>query len=396
MSEKIKGISAIKILNSRGEETIKVKVKSENHEASFAVPQGKSAGYHEAISLSSDAAINKIKEVIAPIIIGMEVDFQKIDKVLIEKDGTAQKKSLGANAILGTSIAVAKLQAKIEKKLLFDFLSQFFKEQKGNFHLLMNLINGGVHSFNGPPFQEYLIVLKGNTFAESIFLGARIYKEIGDALKTNIGDEGGYVPMERDVEFPLRLFTQIIQDKGFDKNKVSIGIDIAATQFFQDNCYLIGDKEFTNTELKNFYLEILKKYNIEYLEDPFFEDDFEDFSLLKKECSNCLIVGDDLTVTNTVHLKQAIEQESISGLIIKPNQIGTLSETIDTIKLAKENNIEVIVSHRSGDTNDFFISDLAVACGAWGLKSGAPARGERIAKYNRLLEIEEIKNAKNK
>lgn len=391
MSEKIKNIDAIKVLDSRGEETIKVKVKSENHEASFVVPQGKSKGYYEAIFLPPDVAINNLKELVLPLVRGKEVNFREIDKILIEADNTPQKRSFGANTILGTSLAVAKLQAKIEKKHLFVFLSQFFKDQKKNFNLLMNLINGGIHSFNGPPFQEYLIIINGDSFKESVFLGAEVYREIGKSLKTNIGDEGGYVPIERDVEFPLRLFTEIIQRRGIGE-KVSIGIDVAATQFFQNEGYLLGDKDFTNEELRKFYLEILKKYNITYLEDPFFEDDFEGFALFKKEAGNCLIIGDDLTVTNVVRLKRAIEQNSISGLIIKPNQIGTLSETINTINLARENNLEVVISHRSGDTNDSFISDLAIASGAWGLKTGSPARGERVAKYNRLIEIEEMKD----
>jgi enolase len=388
--EKIRAVSAIKILNSRSEETIKVEVKSENFKASFSVPQGKSKGKYEAISLSTDNAIKSISKLIVPKILGKEVNFQDIDKTLLESEGTLQKKVFGANAILGVSIALAKIQAKIEKKPLYEFLSQFLRKKGEKPRLLMNLINGGIHSFGGPEIQEYLIILKTETFNEGVFLGSEIYRRLGETLKTNIGDEGGYVKEFENSEEPLKILKEIIEREKVESN-VSIGLDVAASQLFNGENYELDNKNFSKEKIEDFYLNLSEKYKINYLEDPFYEDDFESFKNLKAKIKGCLVVGDDLTVTNVNRLKEAIKEDSISGVIIKPNQIGTLTETIKAINLATENNIDVIISHRSGETNDSFISDLSVACGAWGIKTGAPARGERVAKYNRLLEIEKEK-----
>jgi len=389
--EHIKNIKVIKILNSRSEETIKVKVFSENFSASFSLPQGKSKGKHEAVFLSADKAKEKIENLILKKIKGEKVDFQKIDKILINLDGTKQKKKLGANSILGISVALAKLQAKIQRKPLFEFLSNFF-EKKPNFslHLLMNFVNGGVHSVGGPTFQEYLVILKSESLSKSVFLGSKIYKILGEKVNSNIGDEGGYVFGKGNSEKPLEILKGIIKNENFQKNAF-LGLDLAASQFFNGKNYFVDGKKFSKNDLKNYYLKLVLKYGLIYLEDPFEENDFNSFSLLKKEVNNCVVVGDDLTVTNKERLKEAIKKQSISGLIVKPNQIGSLSETIEVINLAKKNNIKVIISHRSGETNDSFIADLAIASNAWGIKTGAPARGERVAKYNRLIEMENFK-----
>lgn len=389
--EKIKKISVTKILNSRSEETIKVKVFSNNYFASFSVPQGKSTGKYEALFLSTDRAKKIIERVIFPKLKNKEVDFQEIDKILIKLDGTNQKRKLGANSILGISIATAKLQAKIEKKPLFEFLSGFFnKKPSFNFFLLMNLINGGAHSIGGASFQEYLVLVKDKTLTKSVFLGSEIYRELGQILKTNIGDEGGYVFGRGNSIEPLNILRSLIKKRNIE-NKVFLGLDVASSQFFNGKNYKIDKKFYNSKKLEELYLDLISKYNLIYLEDPFKENDFDSFSSLNKKAKNCLIVGDDLTVTNKERLKKAITKEAISGIIIKPNQIGSLSETIETINFAKENGIKIIISHRSGETNDSFIVDLAVASGAWGIKTGAPARGERIAKYNRLIEVEEIR-----
>lgn len=386
--EKIKKISVNKILNSRSEETIKVRIFSNNYFASFSVPQGKSAGKYEAIFVSADKAKKVIENLIFPKIQNKKVDFQEIDKILLKLDGTEQKRKLGANSILAISIATAKLQAKIQKKPLFEFLSQFFNQRPSfNFFLLMNLINGGVHSIGGASFQEYLVLVKDKSLTKSVFLGSEIYKELGKILKSNIGDEGGYVFGRGNSIEPLKILRKIIKKRKVE-NKVFLGLDTASSQFFDGKNYKIDKKIYNPKELEKLYLNLISNYRLIYLEDPFEENDFNSFSSLNKKVKNCLIVGDDLTVTNKERLKTAIAKNSISGIIIKPNQIGSLSETIEVINIAKKNNIKIIISHRSGETNDNFIADLALACGAWGIKTGAPARGERVAKYNRLIEIE--------
>ncbi len=388
--EKIKKILVTEILNSRSEKTIKVTIFSDNFRASFSVPQGKSKGKYEAVFLSSEKAKEIIEEVIFPKIKDSQVDFQKIDQQLINFDGTSQKKKLGANSILGVSVAVAKLQAKAEKKPIFEFLSGYFPKnrEKSNLKLLMNLINGGVHTKGGVTFQEYLVILDTKSLSESVFLGSKIYRELGKILNSNIGDEGGYVFGKGNSIEPLKILKEIIEKENLS-DKVLLGLDLASSQFFDGKEYKIDNKLYSKENLLKFYLDLFSNFGLLYLEDPFEENDFESFSRLNEKIKEkCLVVGDDLTVTNKERLEKAIENQSISGIIVKPNQIGSLSETIEVINLAKKKNIEVIISHRSGETNDSFIADLAVACGAWGIKTGAPARGERVAKYNRLIEIE--------
>lgn len=391
--EKIKDIKVIEILDSRGNPTLEVKIASNKFKATSSVPQGKSVGRYEAVSLPAWLAIKNIKQHIIPVLKQKEVDFQKIDKKLIELDGTSDKANLGANATLGISLVAARLQAKIEKKSLFKFLSQFFNRKTAEFlpnslRLLMNIVNGGMHASSGPDIQEYMIVVKTNSAKESILLGAKIYHEMGNFFKNNIGDEGGYVPQEKDIVKPIDVISRIIGEKSV-RHQVKIGLDVAASELFDGKKYHLQNYHFTSEELLEFYLKLGKKYDIGYLEDPFAEDNFDSFTGLKNKLKNTLIAGDDLTVTNPKKTREAIEKKSISGIIIKPNQIGTLSETIETINFAQKNGLKVIISHRSGETNDSFIADLAVACGAWGLKTGAPARGERVEKYNRLIEIEE-------
>lgn len=336
------------------------------------------------------------KILIAPLLINKEVNFQLADKIMIELDGTRDKSNLGANAILGVSLAMARLQAMSEQKPLFKFLSQFFSKSycPGNNDfpfLLMNIVNGGIHAFGGPDIQEYLIVVKENTLKESIFLGARIYQEMGKFFKGNIGDEGGFVPQTSKIQLPIEAISQTISEK-LVRDKVKIGLDVAASQLFDGKKYNMGEDHFLPEQLIDLYLRWINRFEITFFEDPFSEDDPDSFSQFKKQISkDILIVGDDLTVTNLERLKEAKEKNLISGIIVKPNQVGTLSETIEVINFAQKNNIKVIISHRSGETNDTFIADLALASNAWGLKSGAPARGERVAKYNRLLEIENYK-----
>jgi len=394
--EKIKNIKAIQFLDSRTAETIQLEIETENFKAVAAIPQGKSTGKYEAIFLPAKEAIENIENKIKPILIGKEPDFKVFDEEMIRLDGTNTKSNLGANAILAVSLATARLQANIEGKPPYNFLSQFFSKnfqtkKAGNPVLLMNLINGGLHAAAGPEIQEYLILVNEKSPKESVNLGAGTYRKLGKILKCNIGDEGGYVPREKDNEFPLEVISKILKEKGV-QDKVGLGLDVAASGFFENEKYKIGGKKLSKNEFLDFYFKLTDKFDLKLIEDPFSEDDPKSFGKLLLEKSGLIVVGDDLTVTNLERLKDAKEKNLISGIIVKVNQIGSLSETIDVINYAKKNEIKVIISHRSGETNDAFISDLAVASGAWGLKAGAPARGERVAKYNRLIEIEEEKN----
>ena len=393
MVEKIKSVNAREILNSRGHSTIEVEIRTDNFEASASVPEGKSVGRHEVLSLPSWHAIRNIKEKIKPLLIGKKVDFKFFDEKLIKLDGKKDKSNLGANAILGISLAMARLQAKIGGKPLFEFLSRFFsaKKAKEEITLLMNIVNGGMHAFGGPDIQEYLILVKGNSVKESVFLGAKIYREMGKFFKRNIGDEGGFVPEQSDVQFPLEAISRTIAEKQVRK-KVKLGLDVAASELFDGKSYKMGEYKFFPDELIDFYLRWIEKFDLVSVEDPFSEEDSGSFSKLKERSGDVLIVGDDLTVTNLERTKKARADNLISGIIVKPNQIGSLSEVIEVINFAQKEGIKVIISHRSGETNDSFIADLAMACDAWGIKTGAPARGERVAKYNRLLEIENTKH----
>ncbi|HOK35391.1 MAG TPA: phosphopyruvate hydratase [Candidatus Pacearchaeota archaeon] len=390
--ETIKNIKAIEILNSRSNSTLEVEISTENFKATAAVPEGKSVGRFEALSLPTWQAIKNVEEKIAPLFIGKEVDFQKTDEEMIRFDGTKDKSNLGANAILGVSLAMARLQAQIEGRPLFEFLSQFFPQENNQDFpfLLMNIVNGGIHAFGGPDIQEYLILVKGDSIKESVLLGARIYQEMGKFFKGNIGDEGGFVPQTPNFRLPIDAISQTVSEK-LVRNKVKLGLDVAASQLFDGKNYNIGDEHFSSEQLIDLYLSFINKFEMIYLEDPFSEDDPDSFAKFKKNISeNIILTGDDLTVTNLERLKAAKEKDLISGIIVKLNQVGTLSETIKVINFAKENGIKVIISHRSGETDDSFISDLAIASHAWGFKAGAPAR-ERISKYNRLLEIENYK-----
>jgi len=256
--------------------------------------------------------------------------------------------------------------------------------------LFMNLINGGKHAQSKLAFQEYMIVPQIENVEEALNIGTLILNDLKKLIveklgpqSANIGDEGGEVPDTADVRMPLSLLQEVI-DKNNLSEKVKIALDIAASSFYENGKYLIGDKEFTAGQLLEEYLAITKQFPIIFsIEDPFFEEDFENFAKLKEQFKG-LVVGDDLTVTNIARLKQALAKKSINAIIIKPNQVGTLTETLQTMKMARDNGIECIVSHRSGETDDDFIADLSYAFGCLGLKSGAPQRGERVVKYNRL------------
>jgi len=371
---KIISIKPIKILDSRGEETIKVTIETDKAIASACIPQGKSIGKFEAVSVSAIKAIENIKEKIFTEIVGKEINSQKeLDNLLLELDGTKDKSNLGANAILGISLAFARAFSRFQNKKLYQYIAELLGKKPGKFDdmwLLLNVINGGVHAPQGPPIQEYLILLKFEN-GEGIYQAAKIHHKLGEKLKMGLGDEGGFIIKEKESEKPLEIISQVLEDINLN-GKVRLGLDVAASEI--------------NQSLN--ILSLIEKYNLLYVEDPFPEEEWKKFRDLKEKIKgDSLIVGDDLTTSNSKRIKKAVEENSVHGVIIKPNQIGTLSETLKAIKMAQENNLRVIVSHRSGETCDPFIADLAVGCGAWGLKAGAPHGGERMAKYNRLLNI---------
>jgi len=397
---KITAVTAEEILDSRGNPTIKATVFSGKINASASVPSGASTGSYEALELRDgdvrrfngkgvQKAVHHVKNLIGPAIKGMSpFDQTAVDKRMLKLDGTPNKSKLGANAILGVSLAVARLAAKLSNQPLHQYLRGLadIKPSRKVPYLYANLINGGQHAATKLPFQEYILVPQVNDIPEAINIIYKVQNELKHTLKANIGDEGGFVLDISDPEEPLRLLMKACEATK-TLSKVKFAIDVAASSFFQNGKYDFNKKHYSAAELADFYKRLRSNYPLLSIEDPFQEEDFDSFAALRKAFVDVLVVGDDLTVTNEGRLKMAVVKNSISAIIIKPNQIGSLTETLNTMRLAKENGIECIVSHRSGETNDDFIVDLALAFGVFGIKLGALQRGERIAKYNRFLEI---------
>lgn len=395
-------IEAVQILDSRGNPTISVRVFAGETFGEFAVPSGASTGLHEAVekrdgdknyfrALSVLKAIEGISR-IEDELTGINATKQaQIDQILKEIDGTSQKRRLGANVLIGVSIACAKLAANLLKQPLFEYLRTLdeIKSSQKVPCLFMNLINGGKHAQSKLAFQEYMIVSLSESVDEALNFGTLILNDLKKLIvqklgpqSANIGDEGGFVLDTDQVILPLELLQEVIEKNNL-ADKVKLALDVAASSFYQKGQYLIGNKKLTSGKLLEEYVFLIKQFPIISIEDPFFEEDFDSFAGLLKQFKG-LVAGDDLTVTSSERLKHALDKKSINAIIIKPNQVGTLTETLKTMKLARDNDIECIISHRSGETNDDFIADLAFAFGCFGLKSGAPQRGERVAKYNRL------------
>ena len=387
--------------DSRGNDTIKVNVFSGNLEGSFSVPAGASTGSNEAHELRDidggvQSAIDNVNNIIAPKLIGFDILNQKeIDRFLLKLDGTKNKDKLGANAILGVSIAAAKLGAKIMKMETFEYLRTLaeIKPSRRNPYLFINLLEGGKHAKNHLAFQEYHIVPETENIKEAIEASIKIQHKLKGILHTDLnqvhivmGDEGGYAPEINDISKPLLLLRKAILECGLPFD-VHLALDVAGSSFYQNGEYIIGGENISKEKLLLMYKDLIKEFNLFAIEDPFGEKDFESFHILKNDHPQLFVVGDDLTVTNNILLKEAIRMDCINAMIIKPNQIGTLSETLDTMQIARENNIELIVSHRGEETDDDFIADLAFAFSCFGLKAGSPQKPERMIKYNRLLEI---------
>ena len=386
----LKNLRARKILDSRGEWTVEVlALASTGETAVFSEPRGKSRGKHEKVSVSADTALQNINNIITPALKGVALERQEeIDKRLLELDGTETKSELGENAILGASLACARLASVVNKKPLWKYLRELsgFGEPTAGPRLFINIINGGLHAGSNLDFQEYLFIPRVTSFKEAIQSGTQVYKALREYLEkyfgkkaSLLGDEGGFAPDFKDNAEPFAII-QKVADALQLRDKYDLGLDAAASNV-----------RISNDKLTAIYNDLRQKYNLWYLEDPYGEDDFDSFAGLLKEWNGYgLITGDDLTVTSVKRIERAAEKKSINAVIIKPNQIGTLTETLAAMRWVRELGWKTIVSHRSGETNDDFIADLAFGVGADGFKLGAPARGERVAKYNRLLAIEEF------
>ena len=410
---KIKKIKAREILDSRGNPTIEVELETDFGKFLASVPSGASKGKYEAVELRDGGkryfgkgvkkAVKNVNEIISKKLKGFNVTKQKeIDQVLIELDGTENKSNLGANAICAVSLAVCKTGAKAKNLPLYKYIRSLYDIRNTKYVIprpSFNIINGGVHAGNELDFQEFMICPKGKSFSENLRLGVEIYHKLKEIiskkygkLATNLGDEGGFAPPIKDPETAIKLILEAAKTLNYQE-KISIFLDVAASQFFDGKKYKTKFGKFSGKELANFYFKLVKKYPIEGIEDPFAQDDFESWghfnSKLKRQKSKVLIVGDDLIVTNPKRIKMAKEKNLCNAIIVKINQIGTVTEAIEAVKLAKSFGWQIMVSHRSGETTDDFISDFAVGICADFIKAGAPARGERVAKYNRLLRIEE-------
>jgi enolase len=414
---KITKIHAREILDSRGNPTIEVEIGLESGvKAAAAVPSGASTGTYEALELRDKDekryhglgvlnAVENVNEKIATVISGMEAaDQAAIDKKMIELDGTENKSNLGANAILGVSLACARAAAIENKVPLYAHIKKTYKIPGKKYELpipMFNVINGGQHSDSGLSIQEFKVIPDGiKTFKEQLRAGSEIFHELkkllsSEGFSVSVGDEGGFAPKLESNTQALEFINHAIENAGYKKGtNVNVGIDSAASSFFdeKEEKYIFKPENsmLTREMLVNIYNEWISKFNVISIEDGLNENDWDGWKTMNEKMGERLmLIGDDLLVTNVKRLKTAIEKKACNAVLIKVNQIGTLTETVECMKLAKKNNMKTVVSHRSGETTDDFISDLAVGAGADYMKSGSLSRGERICKYNRLLRIEE-------
>lgn len=400
-------MTAREILDSRGNPTVEVEVRLEDKSIGrAAVPSGASTGAFEAAELRDggsrylgkgvETAVKNVALKIAPAVIGMKADNQRsLDEKMIALDGTKNKSSLGANAILGVSLATARAAAISSNQSLFKYLGG--ESAKTLPVPMMNILNGGAHADTNVDIQEFMIAPIGaQSFKESLRWGAEIYHSLKSVLKkkglaTSIGDEGGFAPNLESNRAALDLILVAIENAGFKAgNQIALAMDVAATEFFEDGKYKFEGKLLTSEQMIAYYSELVSAYPLVSIEDPLDEDDWSGWAKLTAELGEKIqIVGDDLFVTNIERLTRGIESKTANALLVKVNQIGSLTETIDAVNLAHKNNYKSMMSHRSGETEDTTIADLAVALSCGQIKTGAPARSERVAKYNQLLRIEE-------
>jgi enolase len=421
---KILNVKAREILDSRGNPTVECDVITENGLFRAAVPSGASTGVHEALELRDGdkkrymgkgvlKAVENVNKKIAPLVVGMDPTKQKeIDEKMIKSDGTENKSSFGANAILSVSMAVCKAGAEAKKTSLYKHIADLAGVNK----LIMpvpsfNVINGGKHAGNELAMQEFMLLpVDAPTFSEGLRYGTEVFHTLRGIIKEkygqnaiNAGDEGGFAPNVQNAKEALDLLTQAIEKAGY-KGKVKIGMDVAASEFYDADkkAYNLTfkSKSFTiksGDEMVAYYTDLVKNYDIVSIEDPFDQDDFDSYAKLTKAIGDKVqIVGDDLLVTNVKRIKMGIEKKACNALLLKLNQIGTITESIAAAQMAQKAGWGVMVSHRSGETEDSFIADLVVGLATGEIKTGAPCRSERLVKYNQLLRIEEELGAKAK
>jgi enolase len=400
-------VFAREIMDSRGNPTVEAEVfLDDGAHGTAGVPSGASTGVHEAHELRDGGdryqgkgvlkAVENVNEEIADELVGFEADDQRlIDQAMIALDGTENKSRLGANAILGVSIAAAKAAAQSAGLPLYRYIGG------PNAHILpvpmMNILNGGAHADSGVDVQEFMIAPIGaETFSEALQVGAEVYHSLKAVIKdkglsTGLGDEGGFAPSVDSTKAALDLIVEAVEKSGYKLGEdIALALDVASSEFYKDGKYHFEGGEHTAEEMTKVYAELIEQYPIVAIEDPLDEDDWAGYSTLIAEVGEKVqIVGDDLFATNPTRLQRGIDEKAANALLVKVNQIGTLSETFDAVDLAHRNGFRTMMSHRSGETEDTTIADLAVALGCGQIKTGAPARSERVAKYNQLIRIEQ-------
>lgn len=417
---KINSIKAREILDSRGNPTVETKiVLDDNSTAIASVPSGASLGKYEAVELRDEdpdryngmgvlKAVANVNEVIGPKLIGLNPnDQEKIDQLIIKLDGTENKSKLGANAILSVSQGICEAGAAAAKLPIYRYVASLYGLKEEDFKMpvpTFNLINGGKHGAGNLDFQEFHIISLKPSYSQALETGEEIYHAVEKVLIRHkavhsVGDEGGFAPNLFSNLDALEILIEAIREAGGEIRKdVFLGLDVAASHFYQGGKYKIRDRTLPmdTSEFVEYYRDLNHRFPLFMLEDPFHEDDWGGWNRISIELPKTIIVGDDLLATNKPRVEKAIGKKACSAILVKPNQVGTISETIEVIKIARKAGWKVTVSHRSGETTDDFIADFAVGVGADYAKFGAPARGERVVKYNRLLAIEEeLKNPKH-
>ena len=410
----IKKIKAREILDSRGNPTVEVDLFTKNGLSRASVPSGASTGKHEALELRDGGkrylgkgvlkAVGNVNSTIAEKLVGRDCTKQKeIDELMIELDGTANKSRLGANAILAVSMAVCKAGASESNLPLYMYISDMVNSKRLSLPVpQMNVVNGGLHAGIENDVQEHLIIPYGaESFSDALRMCSETYHTLKKKLKErfgnsaiHVGDEGGFVPPMKSVDERLEFMSEAIEELGYTQ-EFALGIDAAASEFYHDGKYRILEKEYSVAELSDFYGELCERFQLVSIEDGFSEDDWNAWNLLESKLSQKIqIVGDDLLVTNVTRIKKAMKMKACNALLLKLNQIGTVTEALDAFRLARKAGWNVIVSHRSGSTEETFFADLVVGLDAGQFKYGAPARSERTCNYNQLLRIEEALGSK--
>lgn len=399
---KITNLYAREILDSRGNPTVECELTTENFTVRASVPSGASTGTNEALELRDGdsryhgkgvtKAVNNVNTIIKNALIVKELNQKVLDNLLLELDGTKNKTNLGANAILSVSLCIMKALAKSQSKDIYELFDGPYTMP----YPMMNIINGGVHATSSLEIQEFMIVPNQSTFKERLRCGAEVFQTLKSILKqngfsTSVGDEGGFAPTFKTIEEALDYIMLAIKESGYIPGKdVNLALDAAASEFYKEGKYTINKKELTKEELINYYIKLTETYPIISIEDAFSEDDIDSIKKLTELIGNkIMLVGDDYFVTNIEYLQKGITEKYNNAILLKANQIGTITEMLETIKLAKNAGFKTIISHRSGETEDTFISQMAVGLNLGYIKTGSLCRGERIAKYNELLRIEE-------